>query len=316
MDFDAYFDELDVVSNTKKDITELKCCDNIDNHMANEGLITCSICGNTINNIIDVPEWKNYDNGKNGTRCGMPVNTLLPKSSLGTIISNKNANNYRINMYQKWNSMPYKERSLYKIFNMIDDICNSNCLPPIIGTTSKSLYKIISETKISRGKNRQGIIAACVFNACKECNVPRSNKEIAAFFSIDPKIMTKGCKNFTEIFRMSKQRKKRIQSQKSITICDFIARFCSKLDLTEEDTNHILKLSDLCNNDTISNENTPPSMASGCILLYIKLVESNISKKQISDICKISEVTINKCYKKIIELESVQEYIKIHTLSS
>jgi len=315
MDFDAYFDELDVVSNTKKDITAKKCCDIIDNHMIDEGLITCSICGNTINNIVDSPEWKNYENGKNGTRCGMPVNTLLPKSSLGTIISNKNGNNYRINMYQKWNSMPYKERSLYKIFNAIDDVCNSNSLPTIIATTSKSLYKTISETKISRGKNRQGIIAACVYNACKECNVPRSNKEISSFFEIDPKIMTKGCKNFTEIFRMSNQRDKRIQSQKNITICDFIDRFCSKLNLSDLDTNHIMKLSEICNKDSIINENTPPSMASGCILLYIKLIDSNISKKEISEICRISEVTINKCYKKIKELDSIQEYIKIHKLS-
>ena len=40
-------------------------------------------------------------------------------------------------------------------------------------------------------------------------------------------------------------------------------------------------------------------MATGCIYLYIKLKNLPINKKLISENCLISEVTINKCYKKI-----------------
>ena len=40
-------------------------------------------------------------------------------------------------------------------------------------------------------------------------------------------------------------------------------------------------------------------MAAGCIYLYIKINNLSINKKQISEICKISEVTINKCFKKL-----------------
>ena len=78
--------------------------------MIDEGLITCGICGNTINIIVDVPEWKNYDNGKNGMLWNASQYSIT-KILLGTIISNKNGNNYRINMYQKWNSM-YKRKGL------------------------------------------------------------------------------------------------------------------------------------------------------------------------------------------------------------
>ena len=52
--------------------------------------------------------------------------------------------------------------------------------------------------------------------------------------------------------------------------------------------------------NSLVNENTPPSMASGCIYLYIKHNKVDINKKHISDVCKISEVTINKCYKKLL----------------
>ena len=49
-------------------------------------------------------------------------------------------------------------------------------------------------------------------------------------------------------------------------------------------------------------------MAAGCIYLYIKKNKINIYKNQISEVCKISEVTINKCYKK---LESNEDILKL-----
>ena len=131
--------------------------------------------------------------------------------------------------------MPYKERSLYKVFNDIDSKCITNELPRIIATTAKSLYKIISETKISRGSNRIGVIAACVYNACKECSVPRTINELSELFGIDSKVMTKGCKKYTEIMRISKHDISRIQNTKSIDLDDFIERFSHNLSLTKKE---------------------------------------------------------------------------------
>ena len=157
----------------------------------------------------------------------MPLNVLLPKSSIGTSI-NSRGGNYSMNklvLYQNWNSMPYKERSKYKVFTEIDNKCRKNNLPNIISESAKSLYSIISSTKISRGNNRIGIIAACVFHACKECDFPRSIKELSDIFDIDSKVMTKGCKKYTEIIRMNKQNVGRVQSIRSINLNDFIERY-------------------------------------------------------------------------------------------
>ena len=44
-------------------------------------------------------------------------------------------------------------------------------------------------------------------------------------------------------------------------------------------------------------------MASGCIYLLLQLKNIDISKKLISENCNISEVTINKCYKKLDKLK-------------
>jgi len=309
--FDSYFNHLDKLQPEKKENNT--CCDNHSNYITSDGIIVCSVCDNTINNIMDSPEWRFYGtNDKNPTRCGMPVNVLLPGSSMGTTISNKNRNERmnKINMYQRWNSMPYKERSLYKVFNEIDTRCSENNLPEIIRSTAKSLYRIISETKISRGSNRKGIIAASVYFACKECHVPRSTNELAHIFNINGKVMTKGCKNFTEIMRLNNSNKNRIQSYDSINLNDFIERFSHKLNLNKEDTQHIVRLSTICRDMGLINDNTPPAMAAGCIYLYIKYCGLDINKKDISDICKISEVTINKCYKKLETIPEIVDYFE------
>ena len=313
--FNNYFNELDLLKDDKTiKNKELRCCELDKNYSTENNVIICKKCNAIISNIIDGPEWKNYKNvnGVNTTRCGMPTNVLLPSSSLGTTIASKRGNETmnKINMYQNWNSMPYKERSLYKVFMEIEQKCKKNNITQKVRETSKTLYQIISSTKISRGSNRTGIIAACVFYGCKECDVPRSTKEIADIFSINIKVMTKGCKNFTEILRLNKINKKRVKNHKNISINDFIDRFCSKLNLKEEDIKNIHIISEIAEKNNLVNDNTPPSMASGCILLYILKNKISIDKKDISNICKISEVTIVKCYKKLYDCEEINLYLE------
>jgi len=311
-DFDDYFKTLGEINHTER---ELKCCEIKENYeYTNKGETICKICSNIISNVIDSPEWKNYkDSNTNTTRCGMPTNVMLPESSMGTTIKNDyNFKMSRVNRYQQWNSMPYKERSLYKVYKDIEDKCIAGDLPLVISETAQSYYLTISETKISRGSNRIGIIAACIYYACKECEVPRSTNELSSLFQIDNKIMTKGCKNFTEIMRMSKDRK-RIQTHKSVNLHDFIDRFSHKLELSDKIQKHIRILSKLCEELNLVNDNTPPAMAAGCIYLYIRIVKIDIDKKQISEVCKISEVTINKCSKKLEENEIIMN--KINELS-
>jgi len=63
--------------------------------------------------------------------------------------------------------------------------------------------------------------------------------------------------------------------------------------------NDVKKICQISIENDIISENTPPSIAAGCIFLFSKKKKLNITKKDISDICKISEVTINKCTKKL-----------------
>ena len=278
--------------------------DNIIND-ENNGMVICKNCGRILDKIIDTgAEWRYYgvDDSKSSdpTRCGLPSNVLLPESSLGTIVGLTGYDTYemrKIRKYHTWNAMPYRERSLYSVFDQLTVRAVNNGIPSCIIEDAKAMYKVLSEHRISRGSNRKGLIASCIYIACKSKGVPRSAKEVAEIFKLKITSMTKGCKKFMEI--MNTVNKSSNLELSATQPDDFIRRFCSKLQITG-------KLLDICRfvakkaeDYNLVSENTPPSIAAGSIYLVSASYNMSVSKKDISDACKISEVTISKCYKKL-----------------
>jgi len=279
-----------------------------DKIISNNNEIICEKCGTIQEEILAYDaEWRYYGpedtKSSDPTRCGMPTNELLPQSSQGSTISFKWGESWemrKIRNYHGWHAMPYKERSLYNVFEQIQSKALLQGITPCIIEEAKVLYKTISEVKISRGQNRNGIIASCIYKACKQKNVPRSHKEIATIFNISVKHMTRGCKRFDEIMNQIKQENKSsdIVGSKST---DYIQRFCSKLNLGDNILNICKHTCNKAEEFSLVSENTPPSIAAGTIFLVCSLLSLSISKTQISEICKISEVTISKCYKKLLK---------------
>ena len=274
-----------------------------------DGKLYCVGCGifqqKRLNHNVEYRYYGDSDNkSSNPERVGMPTNYLLPESSLGSLIGynykNKSYNFRKMMQYNSWNAMPYKERSQWKVYSAIAIKCKKGGLPSIIIEEAKAYYKTISETSISRGSNRQGIIAACVFQSCKKIKVPRSAKEIADIFNIEMQDMTHGIKRFKEIWRISNSNKLKVRTSNPL---DYIDRFCSKLSVPI-DIKHIAEFIAVKSKTSIDNlveDNTSPSIAAGAIYLACSLCNQNITKRHVSIACKISEVTIAKCYKKLYQ---------------
>ena len=265
----------------------------------------CSICGiqknKQLSESIEYRYYGDSDNkSSNPERLGMPTNSLLPQSSLGSLISKKftSISFKKMIQYNSWNSMPYKERSQLKVFTEISNRSKLYGIPNIIIEQAKVYYKIISENSISRGSNRNGLIAACIYMACRKENVPRSTKEIASIFKINIQDMTRGCKKFKEIFRLNDIQ---VINTTSSDPLDYIDRFCSNLNMSKE-IRHICEfvaIKSLISSNNIVEDNTAPSIAAGSIFMVNTVLGNSISKKSVADACKISEVTISKCYKKL-----------------
>lgn len=279
-----------------------------------QGYRVCKNCGQVIDNLIDcTPEWRQYEDDKgDSSRCSMPINKLLPQSSLGTTISGGSYKS-RLKTLHGWSAMPYRERSLNMVFKEIQSKCQQAGIIKCIEDDAKIMYKTISECKhlkgknkgrhiIIRGANRRSLIAACVFFACKKKNMTRSPKEVSDLFDLKYTEMTRGCKNFSKLVKI-----KKMEINMGMSLPEhFIIRFCNELKIKKVYTDEVLKIANNINKLNIASDHTPYSIATGSILL---MAENNglssISKKRISEKFGVSEVTITKTYKKLWDYRNI-----------
>ena len=285
--------------------------------ISEDGFNTCSNkkCGIIYKDNVDqTAEWRFYgaddNNSQDPTRCGMPVNPLLEESSYGCKVLCPMSSSYemrKIRRYTEWQSMPYKEKSQYDEFQRISIMANNAGLPKIIIDEAHRYHKKISEQKTFRGHNRDGIIAAAIYISCSINNYPRTAKEIATIFYLDNTSATRGCKNAVSIINKMEQEmtnKDKTRFCKTRPI-DFIERYCSRLNINQELTKVCQFIALLIEKKNLIPENTPHSVAAGVIYFVSQLCTLNVSKKDVNVISDISEVTINKCYKKLDSMRDV-----------
>ncbi len=267
-------------------------------------------CGVMYKDSLDESaEWRYYgaeDSGsKDPTRCGMPINPLLKKSSYGCKVVCNSRSTYemrKIRRYTEWQSMPYEEKTQYDEFEWIKAMARQSGIAKIIVDEAMRQHKKISEMKTFRGYNRDGIIAASVYIACRIHNYPRTAKEIATIFHLDNTSATKGCKNAGQILN-------NIESDMNRTrYCEtkpenFIERFCSKLNINKELTKVCMFVAHKIEENNYIPENTPISVAAGIVYFVAQNCNLNISKKKVNMCSEISEVTINKCNKKLEKMK-------------
>jgi transcription initiation factor TFIIB len=319
----------DEIENESKSKKPLECiyrasgdrefCDSCESNLAfsDEGFLTCinPKCGIIYKDIVDQSaEWRYYgaDDNQNSdpTRCGMPINPLLEESSYGCKVICYGSMSYemrKIRRYTEWQSMPYKEKSQYDEFQIITIMAQNAGIPKMIIDDAIRYHKKISEYDLTfRGDNRDGILAASIYISCRINNFPRTAKEIANIFHLDVTSATKGCKNALSIINnlekdMNNKEKTNFGKTKPEA---FIERFCSKLNINNELTKLCQFISMKIEKMNIMPENTPHSIAAGVVYFISQICKLNITKRDVKNVSEISEVTINKCYKK---LEKIQD---------
>jgi transcription initiation factor TFIIB len=287
-----------------------------------EGFLTCTNnkCGIIYKDLVDqTAEWRYYgaDDNQNSdpTRCGMPINPLLKESSYGCKVLCCGQMSYemrKIRRYTEWQSMPYKEKSQYDEFQIITIMAQNSGIPKMIIDNAIVYHKKISEYDLTfRGDNRDGILAASIYISCRVNNYPRTAKEIASIFKLDVTSATKGCKNALAIINnlekdMDNKEKTNFGKTKPEA---FIERYCSKLNINNELTKLCQFISMKIEKMDIMPENTPPSIAAGVVYFISQMCKLNISKRDVKNVSETSEVTINKCYKKLEKISKDENII-------
>jgi transcription initiation factor TFIIB len=303
-----------VYEKSSEDIIEINCeiCKSLLMIM-DDGFPTCTnkSCGIIDRDILDhSPEWRYYGtedkNASDPTRCGNPINPLLHESSFGCkILCGPNASYEmkRIRKWTEWQAMPHREKSLYDEFQFITVMAKNSGIPRIFIDDAMAIHKDISEQKMFRGMNRDGIKAASIYISCRLNDCPRTSHEIAEIFKLDKTSATSGCSMAINILSNLERNGSSINVSTN-DLCatkpsSFIERYCSRLQINSELTKLANFIAKKIENSGIINDNTPHSIAAGIIYFIAQTCNLSITKSNVKQICGVSEVTINKCYKKM-----------------
>uniref|UniRef100_A0A6C0IDP4 Cyclin-like domain-containing protein n=1 Tax=viral metagenome TaxID=1070528 RepID=A0A6C0IDP4_9ZZZZ len=276
-----------------------------------DGFPTCTNtkCCIMYKDILDYsPEWRFYGaNDKNTTdptRCGNPINPLLIESSFGCKILCDNRSSYemkKIRKWTEWQATPHREKSLYEEFQFITIMAQNAGIPKIFIDYAMVIHKDISEQKMFRGMNRDGIKAASIYISCRLNECPRTAHEIADIFKLDKQSTTYGCSMAVNILHNIERNIDPAQKTElgTTTPSAFIDRYCSRLNIMNELAILSKFIAKKVENHSIVCDNTPQSSAAGIVYFVSQICKLDISKLDIKAICGVSEVTINKCYKKL-----------------
>jgi transcription initiation factor TFIIB len=279
--------------------------------ITDDGFPTCTnmTCGVIYKNTLDYsPEWRFYGaedkNKSDPTRCGNPINPLLVESSFGCKVICSNSSSYemrKIRKWTEWQSMPHKEKSLYDEFQFITIMAQNAGVPKIFIDDAIVIHKDISEQKMFRGMNRDGIKSASIYISCRLNGCPRTAHEIAEIFRLDKASATAGCSMAVKILHNIERN---YEPSQQTELCStrpsaFIERYCSKLNINGELIMLSKFIAKKVEENSIINNNTPHAIAAGIVFFISQNCNLNISKLDIKSICGVSEVTINKCYKKL-----------------
>ena len=269
-----------------------------------KGELFCGFCGYVIPEqvIQDGPEWRSFSaDGGDRSRVGAGTSITMHDMGLSTVIGTQNRDatgkpldssmKKSINRLRTWDSRSQAhtsvERNLRQALSEMDKLQDKISLPSSVIEKAAYIYRKAIEKKLVKGRSIQGLVAACVYAACRNTETPRTLEDIASGINIRRKDVAR-C--YRLIFR---------ELDLKIPVADpvkGVSRIASIAGLGEKTKRKAIKLLNKAKKIGMVAGKDPMGIAAAA--LYLSCISTGGSKtqKEISIASGVTEVTIrNRC---------------------
>jgi transcription initiation factor TFIIB len=173
------------------------------------GELICSNCGYVMKEKIEDtgPEWtsSSKDGGKDESRAGLPTSIASHDMGLSTIIGSSNRDSTgraltgsmrttldRLRTWDKRSQMHESaDRNMGKAFVQLRTFADKLSLSEDIVERGAYVYRKALEKGLIRGRSITEMIAAALYAACRDSEIPRTLKDVASVANINRKIASK-----------------------------------------------------------------------------------------------------------------------------
>ncbi len=290
-----------------------KCPECKSSHLVRDyerGELVCEDCGLVLDEqfVDQGPEWRAFDaeQGEKRARTGAPMTYTIHDKGLSTEIGWKNKDSYgksiptrnRAQLYRlrKWQRRirvsNATERNLAFALSELDRMASGMGLPRYVRETAAMIYRKAVNKNLIRGRSIEGVVAASLYAACRQCNVPRTLDEIASASRV-------GRKEIGRTYRfMTRELKLRLMPTSPQ---DYISRFCSELKLSGDVQTKTIEILKKADEKELTSGRGPTGVAAAAVYISSILCNERRTQREVADIAGVTEVTIRNRYKELTE---------------
>jgi transcription initiation factor TFIIB len=272
--------------------------------------VVCMDCGFVITaKIADRgPEWRAFTNEQRAkrTRVGAPLTYTIHDKGLSTMIDwhdrdvygkslspGQKAQVYRLRKWQRRIRVSdAMERNLAFALSEITKIANNLNLPKNILETASVIYRKAVKERLIRGRSIQGVTAAAVYLACRQCKLARTLEEIAQASNVNKKEVGRSYRFLVRELDYFVPPLKPSQ---------YITKFSNQLTMQGKVEEIAHKILTTAKELKLTSGRGPTGIAAAASYIASVLTGERKTQREIAEIAQVTEVTIRNRYKELVE---------------
>src|SRR3970040_945399 len=272
--------------------------------------LVCNECGLVVDaDFIDQgPEWRAFDHDQRMklSRVGAPMTYTIHDKGLSTMIDWRNRDSYGKSISSKSRAQLYRlrkwqrrirvsnatERNLAFALSELDRMASALGLSQNVRETAAVVYRKAVDKNLIRGRSIEGVAAASLYAACRQCNVPRTLDEIADASRVSRKEIGR---TYRFIARELKLKLMPTAPQ------DYIPRFCSELKLSGDVQTKTVDILKQAVDRELTSGRGPTGVAAAAIYIASILSGERRTQREVAEVAGVTEVTIRNRYKELAE---------------
>jgi transcription initiation factor TFIIB len=272
--------------------------------------IVCMECGIVVASKLQDrgPEWRAFNKEQRAkrVRVGAPLTYTIHDKGLSTMIDwhdrdvygrrlspGQKAQVYRLRKWQRRIRVSdATERNLAFALSEIGKIANSLSLPKNILETASVIYRKAVKERLIRGRSIQGVTAAAVYVACRQCNLPRTLEEIAQASHNNKKEVGRSYRFLVRALDYFIPPVKPSQ---------YITKFSNQLTMQGKVEEIAHKILITAKKARLTSGRGPTGIAAAASYIASVLTGERKTQREIAEIAQVTEVTIRNRYKELVE---------------
>ncbi|HJT47695.1 MAG TPA: TFIIB-type zinc ribbon-containing protein [Nitrososphaeraceae archaeon] len=275
------------------------------------GEIICSSCGMVISDKIeDTSHLERHVFTQGGqieetrARTGAPSSLARHDMGLATMIGKEDRDasgqkidssiNSTMQRLRAWDSRIHlsssSDRNLNIAFRLLNTIKHKLGISDAIVEKVAYIYRKAQERGFVRGRSIPAVLAAALYLACRDLEVPKTMKDIAVASNVKRKYIAR-------VYRqLILELDYKVPNPDPVKC---IAKIANKSNLTEKTKRHALDIMEKVTENEISAGKDPMGLAATVLYISCMKTGESISQKEISNVAGVTEVTLRNRFKDI-----------------